>query len=125
MTIPITPRMSDVRACTAGITNLVKAMKEKLAKKRREGRGGWHRANDCDPGCLADMLLDHLARGDIVDVANFAMMLYNRGDGGRALIGTWAKRVKSWKQTAHALPDRLPGDLTLRDLQTRLPWTVH
>jgi len=125
MIIKITARMSDVRACSAGITNLVNAMEAKLAKKRREGRGGWHRPNDCDPGRLADALLDHLAKGDVVDVANFAMMLYNRGDGGLALIGAWAQRVKAWKQTAHALPNREPGDLTLRDLQTRLPWTVH
>jgi hypothetical protein len=125
MTIKITARMSDVRACGAGITNLVNAMEVKLAKKRREGRGGWHRPNDCEPGRLADALLDHLAKGDVVDVANFAMMLHNRGDGGLALIGAWAQRVKALKQTARALPDRKPADLTLRDLQTCLPWTVH
>jgi len=123
--IPITPRMSDLRACAAGIRNLVAAMKAKLLKKRRQGTGGWHRPASCDPGRLANMLIDHLAKGDAVDVANFAMMLYNRGDGGLALIGAWAQRVKALKQTARVLPDRKPGDLTLRDLQTCLPWTVH
>jgi hypothetical protein len=54
------------------------AMKQKLAQKRDEGRGGWEQ---CDPGLLSEMLIDHIGKGDPVDVANFCMMLHQTGRG--------------------------------------------
>jgi hypothetical protein len=54
------------------------AMKAKLAKKRDEGRGGWERPDECPPGRLSALLLSHLEKGDPVDIANFAMMLWHR-----------------------------------------------
>jgi hypothetical protein len=60
------------------------AMKAKLAVKRTEGRGGWDHP-DTPPALLAKMLVDHLAKGDPVDVANFAMMLFHREHGAEAL----------------------------------------
>jgi hypothetical protein len=115
----------DQRVDNRGVKNLAAAMVKKLAEKRNEGRSGWHDPDQCTVKRLKLMLHGHLKRGDMVDIANFAMMLHNRGDGGLALIGAWAQRVKALKQTARALPDRKPADLTLRDLQTCLPWTVH
>lgn len=66
------------------------AMKEKLARKRDAGRCGWE---DCSMIRLADMLVDHLDKGDPVDVANFAMMLFHRegvrsGNKNRALTAS-------------------------------------
>ena len=113
-------RMSDTRACAVGIRNLVKAMTAKLAKKRREGANGWHRPGQCTVDRLADMLIDHLAKGDPVDIANFAMMLHNLPGGGIALLQTWGRRVFVLKA-----PPPPREDLTLRELQSRLPWTVH
>lgn len=125
----ITNSMSDTKACAAGIANLVTAMKEKLFKKRRSGRIGWHDPGRTFTADLAGALVDHLAKGDLVDVANFSMMLYNRHDGGLALIGTWAKRIKEWQDNGAArrtlLPERKGGDITLRELQTQIPWTTH
>lgn len=56
------------------------AMKEKLAKKRDEGRGGWDDREACPDGFLQGLLLRHLSKGDPIDVGNFAMMIWNRGD---------------------------------------------
>jgi hypothetical protein len=50
-------------------------MKEKLAKKRAEGRGGWNDPTQCSVEYLNTLLLDHVEKGDPVDVANFCMML--------------------------------------------------
>lgn len=61
------------------------AMKAKLAKKRAQGRGGWDDERVCSPDDLARMLVEHLPKGDPVDVGNFAMMLFNRPDSGAAL----------------------------------------
>lgn len=57
------------------------AMKAKLREKREQGRGGWDDPGQCEPRTLARMLLDHLHKGDPVDVANFAMMLWHRNGG--------------------------------------------
>ncbi|KVZ30894.1 Lar family restriction alleviation protein [Burkholderia ubonensis] len=54
-------------------------MKRKLAKKRGEGRGGWNDPASCHVSTLAQYLVEHVGKGDPVDVANFAMMLHQRG----------------------------------------------
>ena len=54
-------------------------MKAKLAKKRDDGRGGWS-GPECSEETLSHMLRDHVGKGDPVDVANFAMMLHQRGE---------------------------------------------
>ena len=55
------------------IDNFAMAMKEKMAKKRAEGRGGWQTA---PVQSLQLMMSDHIRKGDPVDVANFCMMLH-------------------------------------------------
>jgi hypothetical protein len=56
------------------------AMKDKMARSRAKGRGGWDDPAQCSAQELQTMLLDHLAKGDPVDVGNFCMMLWNRGE---------------------------------------------
>jgi len=58
------------------VDRFAEAMKAKLAKKRDEGRGGWE---TCPGDMLSKMLIDHIAKGDPVDVANFCMMLHQNG----------------------------------------------
>lgn len=58
------------------------AMKAKLAKGRNKGRGGWDDKTQCLDEFLAELLVDHLGKGNagtFEDVANFAMMLHQRG----------------------------------------------
>lgn len=57
------------------------AMKAKLAEKRAAGRGGWDDPKQCHVTTLARHLVEHVAKGDPVDVGNFAMMLHQRGAG--------------------------------------------
>lgn len=63
----------------SGVDILAEAMKEKLRRKRREGRGGWYDSN-VSPQYLSQLLREHVEKGDPVDVANFCMMLHNRGE---------------------------------------------
>ncbi|ERJ35898.1 hypothetical protein L810_1155 [Burkholderia sp. AU4i] len=56
-------------------------MKAKLAEKRAAGRGGWDDPKQCHVSTLARMLVEHVAKGDPVDVGNFAMMLHQRAAG--------------------------------------------
>ncbi|MDP8249593.1 hypothetical protein [Pseudochrobactrum saccharolyticum] len=55
------------------VDNFTLRMKEKLARKRAEGRSGWWNmtAND-----LSVMLRQHVDKGDPVDVANLCMFLF-------------------------------------------------
>lgn len=55
------------------------AMKAKLAKKRAEGRGGWDNPDECSIALLSELLREHVAKGDPVDVGNLAMMIHQRG----------------------------------------------
>lgn len=70
----------DQEADHAGCFNLIQAMREKLQKKREEGRGGWHDSNRCNIFYLKELLRNEMnkAQPDMVDVANYAMMIYNR-----------------------------------------------
>lgn len=64
----------------AAVDAFAAAMKTKLAQKRAEGRGGWEDKAQCSQDRLSLMLRGHVAKGDPVDVANFAMMLHQRGE---------------------------------------------
>jgi len=54
-------------------------MREKLAKQRAKGYRGWDDPILCTVPFLVDGLLSHVAKGDPIDVANFAMFLSERG----------------------------------------------
>jgi hypothetical protein len=49
------------------------AMKAKLALARGKGRCGWER---CSEPVLMEMLREHVRKGNMVDVANIAMMIH-------------------------------------------------
>lgn len=56
------------------------AMKAKMAEARAKGRGGWEDPTQCSADDLVRMLRDHVEKGDPRDVANFCMMLHQRGE---------------------------------------------
>lgn len=62
----------------AAVDLFAAAMKKKMAESRAKGRDGWYDPEQCPAERLQRMLVDHLAKGDPVDVGNFAMMLFNR-----------------------------------------------
>lgn len=62
------------------VDHFAQVMKGKLAKKRGEGLGGWNDKTQCSAERLSQMLRCHIEKGDPVDVANLAMMLYERGE---------------------------------------------
>ena len=83
--------MRNAGADKAGVERFTKAMHAKMTAKRAEGRGGWHRAHrgcgdvetyGCSVVGLQQALRNHIKRGltgdNLVDVANFCMMVWNR-----------------------------------------------
>jgi|SRR6478609_9223822 len=56
------------------------AMEEKMGLAADKGRGGWSDKEFCSQDDLSRMLLDHVEKGDPIDVANFCMMLHQRGE---------------------------------------------
>lgn len=74
----VEPQMEDVFADSMGMYCFYQACLRKLAKKRQEGRGGWNKPEAVSIEQLQDMLLDHVTKGDMVDVGNIAMMIWNR-----------------------------------------------
>jgi hypothetical protein len=86
------------------------AMKAKLAKKRAEGRGGWNDPIEGMDVRLSGMLRKHVDKGDPVDVANFAMMLHQRGE---AIVPTFAPAVTLDDLRRRGRDDRLDEVLRL------------
>lgn len=72
---------------------IAKAMKDKLRIKRQQGFGGWNDIHQTSSARLADLFLVAVAKGDPVDVANFAMMLFCRHEEHDALKAAYAKVV--------------------------------
>jgi hypothetical protein len=62
------------------VDRFAEAMKKKLAKQRQKGYGGWNDKEMCPDGRLQKYLGAHLGKGDPVDIGNFAMMIWNRGE---------------------------------------------
>lgn len=98
-----------------GVADFADAMRRKLEKKRAEGRGGWHDPDQCQLDTLAVMLLDHLEKGDPVDIGNFVMMLYNRGDGADGQPSVLGATFREWLD--HQLKAR---DIVASNLQAAL-----
>ena len=69
----VEPHPDDV-----AVDKFAQAMKDKLAKAREKGRGGWQ---TCAPSDLSWMLREHVEKGDPRDVANFCMFLWSLGSG--------------------------------------------
>lgn len=88
-----TPEERDEAALQA----FTAAMREKLAKARAKGRGGWWDDSVCSIDALREMLMGHIAKGDPVDVANFCMFLHQRGAGTSEQPQTFAQIVASTK----------------------------
>lgn len=100
------------------------AMKAKLAKKRDEGRGGWDNPEECSIGSLSYMLIQHVWKGDPIDVGNLAMMIHQRDsriaidDEARGIMPAPAADTGQAVAKARAAVERLantPMNLSLED----------
>lgn len=71
-----TPQHSDDIA----VDKFAQALKNKLRLSREKGRSGWDDKQKCPDGTLQRMLVEHIEKGDPLDVGAFAMMLFIRGE---------------------------------------------
>jgi len=67
-------RIIDHRA----VRHFAAAMIVKLDKKRAQGRAGWHDPERCTVEELLVDIARHFKKGDMVDIANLAMMVWHR-----------------------------------------------
>ena len=75
-------KLPEQHSDDAAVDRFAVAMKTKLAAAREKGRGGWDNPATCSVEYLSDLLVDHVGKGNagtFEDVANFAMMLHQRG----------------------------------------------
>ncbi|MHA3884625.1 hypothetical protein [Stutzerimonas degradans] len=86
--LPDPRQWTDQHPDDAAVDRFAAAMKAKLAAARAKGRGGWDDPNVCSVEFLAQLLVEHLGKGNtgtFEDVANFAMMLHQRGADPKVL----------------------------------------
>tara|TARA_R100001086_G_scaffold105782_1_gene53210 strand:+ start:550 stop:1374 length:825 start_codon:yes stop_codon:yes gene_type:complete len=80
-------------------------LKSKLAEARRKGRGGWSDPQACSLDQLARLLVDHVEKGDPVDIAALAMMLSERGlRGNDTLITRQLEAVFTRRKRRQPIP---------------------
>lgn len=67
------------KALDAMVDSFAEQMKAKLSRKALEGKTGWDDPN-WTPDMIKQNLIEHVEKenGDMVDVANIAMFLWNR-----------------------------------------------
>lgn len=105
-------KQQDTAATAAFFDELQRFHGETLAKllaAADKGRGGWqdpHRVTDAQ---LADMLVEHLGKGDMRDVANFCMFLWHRGARAETLQMALARFATGYVRRSKPCPlDELP-----------------
>ena len=76
--VDITTMTDDRCADENGIGRFSYMMLRKLEAKRAQGRSGWNRPSECLIADLREWLREHVDKGDPVDIANYAMMIWNR-----------------------------------------------
>lgn len=74
-----TPGTAGAHPHDVAVDSFAALMKSKMAVSRANGRSGWDDPAQCTVEHLSDLLRNSVGRGDPVDVANFAMMLDQRG----------------------------------------------
>ncbi|WP_051246237.1 hypothetical protein [Thioalkalivibrio sp. ALE19] len=82
------------------VDRFARAMKRKLAKAREKGRGGWDDPDQCSGEMLARMLVEHLYKGNpgnLEDIANFAMMMHQRGEDPEQLAEAVRTLPSGWQ----------------------------
>lgn len=87
----------------AAVDRFAAAMKAKLAASRAKGRGGWDDPAQCSEDTLAKMLVEHVGKGNagtFEDIANFAMMLHQRGVDPQVLANA-AVVQRGWREALH------------------------
>lgn len=77
---PLIAKLDDVSADEALVDITSNAMAEKLKKKRRQNKEGWHIKEMITNEQLLIMLKKNLDDGDMVDVINLAAMVYVRSE---------------------------------------------
>lgn len=73
-------RLQSVHPDDIAVDGFANVMSAKLATKRALGYCGWDDKEQCSAEHLSRLLRQHVEKGDPVDVANFAMMLHQRGE---------------------------------------------
>lgn len=91
------------------VDGMAQAMKLKLAQKRGEGYSGWDQPAECSVEHLANLMLKHMDKPDMIDIANFAMMLHFRIGGGDALVAAF-KAVRRAAERGKPAIELGPGD---------------
>lgn len=105
--------MNEEHSDDLAVDRFAEAMKAKLASSRAKGRGGWDDPFLCTDAYLASLLVEHLGKGNpgtFEDVANFAMMLHQRGADPLVLRGALIDHVDSVTSSAEDLSAEAPED---------------
>lgn len=93
------------RVDETGIHRFARAMSAKMAAGRKKGRGGWENPEEVSPEELAKQLVEQVAKGDPVDIANYCMFLHQRVPNFAPGIIREAMAKHVWAETTRQLQE--------------------
>lgn len=74
-------------------------MMGKMHEASEKGRSGWHDPQRCSLESLTHMFFRRIQKGDMIDVMNFAMMIWSRASqlGGKEEVAAYmTEQLKGW-----------------------------
>lgn len=112
--------MTQEEIDNAAVDRFALAMREKLRASRAKGRNGWQDPALCPEARLAEMLIGHLPKGNpgnLIDLANLAMMLEIRGADPSVLNVPLARGdlAQPWRPISEAVKGEAAIWALLRD----------
>lgn len=105
------------------ISKFAEAMATRMHQAAMKGHAGWDDATACTPAMLQLALRQAVAKGDPVDVANYAMMLHTRGESSTmpdAFNTLFLENMKMRDALCAVLDEVSPGDTPI-SINSSLP----
>lgn len=72
--------MSEALIDKMAVSNMSASMLHRMTEKRSKGKAGWHDKEKCSAERLNALFHNAVLKGDPIDVANYAMMISQRGE---------------------------------------------
>ena len=91
LAVPRPTPQPEAHADDLAVDAFARAMSRRLAQCRAAGKSGWDDPEQCPPQRPAEGLVRAVRAGKLVDVGNYAMMLWKRADRAQAMA-----RVPGW-----------------------------
>lgn len=106
------------------VDNFAEKMKQKMQISAEKGRSGWDNPKECSIEFLSALLVDHVFKGDPVDVANLAMMISERNESIRLVPIDVVEVVMDHYEWIDSFPNMFESISYMKEFPSQYVWKV-